>query len=129
MGTDIHLTAEYRFKTDAMWHPHMVNEEMFVWRDYSVFRKLVGGVREDGITVPISVEPRGLPEDCHQYTRNLLAGQDYHTHSWISWDEFKNAFPWDNDPMRMEHFALVCWSFCYGIYSSANVRFIFAFDN
>jgi len=140
MGTDIHLVIEEKWSWQKEWTPvdpweqlktgEYLAGERFIWRDYSVFRRLVSGVREDMQCPerPVSA-PRGLPADVNPITENWMRHNDYHSTSWITSDEFFAAFPWEKDWQKMTHFALVCYSYLYGTGDSGReVRFIFGFD-
>lgn len=139
MGTDIHLVIEEKWSWQKEWMPadewlkkdegiYMAREHD-VWRNYDVFRRLAG-VRDDGLIEPIA-EPRGLPADAHAVTRAWADDSDYHDMSWISMQEFKNAFPWSPKFEDMTHFALVCYPYLHsqGPACHGNVRFIFGFDS
>jgi len=141
MGTDIHLVVEIKRQYDPdwtladSWEPTdktFIARELHIWRDYSVFRKLVSGVREldhDNVVACIS-DPRGIPEDAHDKTRAWLLETDYHSVSWITTEEFMKAFPWQGSWKEMSHFALVCYSYLYEMeHNNVRVRFIFGFDS
>lgn len=128
MGADIHVMVEQNFgRPIEGWQP-VEYEELFIWRDYSVFRRIVGGVREyEGQPeTPICPDPRGLPDGASQIVRDWIEGSGYHSVTWFSWEEFADKFPWQADPNDMSHFALVGWAHRPQFKNS--VRFIVGFD-
>jgi hypothetical protein len=120
MGTDIHLYAEQRLG-NGRWVA-LFDSQVFIWRDYGLFTRLAG-VREREGVVPIS-QPRGMPADASETVREGLSSGDYHSHSWISGEEFTTSF--------MPDAGNIFWTFgryvqlaCRDYYAW---RFVFAFD-
>jgi hypothetical protein len=83
MGCDIHFYREIRIKGEKNWN---LFEEIEVNRDYEVFG-LLAGVRNNFIE-PIS-EPKGLPESCSKYLKNIFNNGDFHTPSFLDESEVK----------------------------------------
>ena len=92
MGCDIHITAEYK-REDGKW---IRNEKCifddkynapFSWRSYSLFGFLAG-IRNMSECTPLS-NPRGLPEDTTDSTREYWDGWecDAHNPSWLSLED------------------------------------------
>lgn len=120
MGCDIHVFIEERYRHDGRWVP-VYSEELRVWREYRVFA-ILANVRNDygQHWEPIS-EPRGLPKDVSPEVRvGLLDNTDYHSHSWISQDEFVDRFT-DDDCQFARIIKANIWS--------VEFRIVFAFDN
>lgn len=102
MGCDIHSYPER--KVNGQWHyivgvfgsSDYPDDEPFAWRDYSVFAFLAGA-RNYSDVVPI-VEPRGLPRDASQSTKDEYEGWglDAHTPSWLSVKEL-NDFDYEQN--------------------------------
>lgn len=143
MGCDIHVVAEAR--TDGVWtavtepifpgdqfdvmHGRPLVVEPFGWRSYSMFT-LFAGVRDRGEGIrPIS-EPRGLPADATEESRNALGHEfdyDMHSRSWLAVadllgvDQDVSGFLGD---IYDEHLAVL-----QALGKPDDVRIVFAFDN
>lgn len=85
MGCDIHGGIEWRSNPDASWFTHCILKGM--GRDYELFGKLAG-VRGGGCLV----EPRGFPDDASPYIKDEWRECGDHTPSWLSPQEFDEAF-------------------------------------
>lgn len=131
MGTDIHLVIEER-RRDA-WFPYPMGNtkmvELFVYRDYEVF-SILSGTREGEKPHPLKIsDPRGLPDNAHQRTKEFFADGDYHSHSWVYMSEFVNAFPFCGETLELHHIALVVYGMAHDWrYHSDRWRLVFAYD-
>lgn len=102
MGADIHLYIEHRISPDHPWvkdhhhnwhyeeyvpraHPcRMLNSCAGALRDYNLFAILASVRGRGGV-------PRGLPRDISEEIEEAANDNDWHSHSWATLDEFKNA--------------------------------------
>jgi hypothetical protein len=87
MGCDIHAYVEYRRQGERVWEYH---SRALYFRDYQLFG-LLAGVRGQGQAL---YEPRGVPLDMSSHTRweyESGEGTDWHTPSWLNYDEFYNV--------------------------------------
>lgn len=94
MGCDIH--AHIEVKLDGVWHHYSCPP---LQRSYKVFSRICG-VRNGVIGMPYYVqpitEPRGLPDDLSEVTKQiyLFEEQDSHTPSWLSGNELDELIQW-----------------------------------
>ncbi len=123
MGCDIRVVFE-----EQVWPSQWA--KLFsapLWRDYELFTKLAGvrGNVNDKCISP----PRGLPEDVSPETRAELSWSGYHSHSWITWEEFSQWFP-ASDIREATDFETAFWLArkCVGALER-ECRVVFAFDS
>lgn len=86
MGCDIHLFVETK-SYNEWW----ILAELTISRNYRLFAHMAG-VRGEGIITPV-VEPRGFPEDAGYRLKSDYKtwGEDAHTASWLTFEEFYSA--------------------------------------
>ncbi|WP_328873947.1 hypothetical protein OHT76_29870 [Streptomyces sp. NBC_00287] len=146
MGCDIHGRVECRSGHGARdydeddWDCAIDLELLYHGRNYASFGCLFG-VR-NGWDCPPLAAGRGLPEDASTPTRRAFDDPDWHSPSWIGWDELQRA-DWDvkasgEDPptrrevvLEDERWAPV-WEVMRtlaGLYGDDHVRLVVWFDN
>lgn len=88
MGCDIHAQIEYKPWPDYQGHWEFA-EIGYLPRNYSVFAAMADVRNGYGIE-PVS-EARGLPEDVDGDILERSKSRDWHSHSWLTADEFEEA--------------------------------------
>lgn len=88
MGCDIHGWVECKSQYLTHHWYGVVDIEPLIHRDYAAFG-LLFGVRDHDY--PPVAQHRGLPEHASTRSREESASDDYHSHSWISYQEMKDA--------------------------------------
>ena len=130
MGCDIHVWLQEKPKRGTEWFD-VLSDQLPCRRDYLLFGVLAGVRRED---VP-HPEPRGWPQDI---TGDRAQRRDYHTHSWLTLDEFRTTrnvyatqsrLRWGNEEIA-PLYALIDALIASQVYADGyDYRIIFAFDN
>ena len=102
-------------------------------RSYALFTALAG-IRDEGLGIAPVASPRGIPDDADWSTRDRLDPDDYHSASWLTLDEVreahgrvKAAFPEEPD-MRTGLEAVMAFMAELSP-DPKKVRLVFAFDN
>lgn len=126
MGCDIHFAVEVSSPPGLLWRVDHIFEHLP--RNYADFARLANVRNGAGGPIPISM-PRGLPFDVSDEVKAFLDSEDYHSHSWVSGDEFSRAWPWSWDSIKGSDVALVGWASLRAKFYSDQLRFVFAFDN
>lgn len=89
MGTDIHVCVEYNKKDGLGWWNFATG--VHFPRNYDLFTAMADVRRHfDNAIEPVS-EPRGLPEDVFDITREYLQDFSEHSSSWLTLGEFLEA--------------------------------------
>jgi len=126
MGCDIHVMVEV--KTASGWHCF---DHPRIDRFYSLFARMAN-VRNHGDVEPIT-EPRGIPADCSEAARVYLNDDDFHSHSWLSSDEWMSILGDQRyGGARGELSDVVPWELSDASYRDErflDYRLVFAFDN
>lgn len=127
MGCDIHIIVETKWNHSDQWQNEGL--ELSAWRNYELFAKLAN-VRNDynKYIVPIA-EARGLPSDVTDVAKEILNNPDYHSHSWISAEEFKANWPFPSNQKEASDWVMLGWYWLIWAGTWMQVRFVFAFDN
>jgi len=98
MGCDIHCFIEKRLDPTHKWEldegHKLLQEEEYSYlekvsatdRDYDLFA-ILANVRGDGALYP----RRGIPDDICERLQDEVMGSDWHSHSHLSLDEFKEC--------------------------------------
>lgn len=124
MGCDIHGIIEQR-KPGGQWEGSCVTIELR--RNYSVFANLCG-VRGHGDETPVAPD-RGIPADACEKTRTSSGkGGIYHSHSWCTVDELKEALAQAGDSHHESYLHLTNIMDSTELFSH-ECRFVFWFDN
>lgn len=125
MGCDIHASIEYR----PDWR--RPGEPLYLWavieslpRNYNVFCAMAAGVRDYGRGIEPVAKPRGVPDDCDADTRRAADDPEWHSHSWLSADEFAEALR-RAEAEHPEYMALLAAVRALG----PGARVVFWFDN
>lgn len=96
MGTDIHVYMEAKAQ-NGFWYAiancQSADKIFEIYRRYALFNELANGVRGETIT---GFQIKGLPSDLSPILKQLLVTElddysVYHSHSWLSLNEFKIA--------------------------------------
>lgn len=130
MGCNSHLSIEVRAR-----YTHSP-DRWDVWaldlpesRNYYVYEAMAGVRGEDSNAI---VLPRGIPKDCSSVIEHWVkrAGEDGHTHSWLSPHEFdkvmKKVEVVEGKEWNSLNKVLITLEEIYG---RENVRLVFYFDN
>lgn len=91
MGCDIHGYIEYRSKDDKRDEPHWnsVSEELSLSRNYNVFGYLTDGQVRYDAELEFGIQPKGIPKGNLSYEVKESLGEDEHSHSWLSMNEYE----------------------------------------
>ncbi len=97
MGCDIHMFIEKRLRSTDPWQldEHHVKEpdESYLketsctGRNYEMFGAMAGVRRPDNAIF----EERGIPSDVSPELKEEASGPDWHSHSWLTPEEFKQC--------------------------------------
>jgi hypothetical protein len=129
MGCDIHGMVEIKAYDDWEYWQGIINLE-FLGRYYYLFG-LLGCDRGDENLYP----SRGIPENISEFTKLILdedeATYPPHSHTWITYDEFKEIIKRLGDTnFGKDWFVLYkMLNVLYVAYGDENVRLIIWFDN
>lgn len=129
MGCNSHLTIEIkqRWDSDTAWSVWAL--DLPESRDYNLYEAMAGVRGEDEKAL---VLPRGIPADASQGTAYWIkrAGEDGHSHSWLSPEEFHAAVVQADAGSTKEWGSLdAILATLEKTYGKNNVRLIFFFDN
>lgn len=122
MGCDIHCYIEYKPAGSDDWSDF--GGRINPGRNYDLFAKLAGIRNYDEIE-PVA-KPRGYPKDAaYEAEKKYVSNPDWHTHSWLTADEFAVAIEGSGEP-EYEAILAAMRSFEAG---GAQARIVFWFDN
>ena len=124
MGCDIHATIE----ASDIYHDgrpyYMTQATVELDRYYAMFERFAGVRGDKSVAI---VQPRGIPADASWKSREYASDIDLHSHSWLTYEEFKTAVESVNKHERTYAAALAYMKVL--VDAGMIVRIVFAFDN
>lgn len=130
MGCDIHVLVEA--KTYTGWHTF---HHPRIDRWYSLFARMAdvrNFVPDSPHYIQPIAQPRGLPEDVSEIARIYLADDGYHSHSWLTSEEWNSLLQDDRYKGDGKIRDVVPWEIGDSSCRDRRIldfRIVFAFDN